>query len=124
MAGCRLKMSRESYPIDNGHVEMLRWLLGLGIDPNETDDFGGSALIHAAEAGSTDCVKLLFGRGANLHYSRHSESAIKAASSLAIVRILVEAGRISSTSSVAWATPESDDSARRPFIASISTRWP
>jgi ankyrin repeat protein len=80
------------YPIGNGHSRMLLWLLTHGIDPNETDDFGGTALIEAAESGAMDCVRILLDSGANVHYCNHIHSAIQAAANLAVVRMLVEAG--------------------------------
>ena len=81
------------FPIANKHAAMLRWLLDQGMDPNETDDFGRTALIEAAEQGATECVRLLLNAGADVHYSQDfGSSAIKVASNLEVVRVLVEAG--------------------------------
>ena len=80
------------FTIANRHVAMLRRLLDQGLDPNDTDDFGRTALIQASEYGATDCVRMLLDAGADVHYCRDSNSAIKLASNLEVMRILVEAG--------------------------------
>jgi len=79
------------YPIGNRHIEMVRWLLAHGADPNQTDDYGGTALIEAASGGATDCVRALLDAGADLHQCSSFHSPIGAASTLAVVRTLVEA---------------------------------
>ena len=51
-----------------GELEQVKVLLEQGIDPNQADDEGYSALQAAAENGYLDVVKLLVEKGANVHY--------------------------------------------------------
>ena len=49
-------------------IEQVKALLEQGIDPNQTDDEGYSALQAAAENDYLDIVKLLLSQGAKLHH--------------------------------------------------------
>ena len=51
-----------------GEFEQVKALLEQGIDPNQTDDEGYSALQAAAENGYLDIVQLLIQQGADAHY--------------------------------------------------------
>ncbi|WDZ51253.1 ankyrin repeat domain-containing protein [Acinetobacter vivianii] len=51
-----------------GDVEQVEQLLVEGIDPNQTDDEGYSALQAAAENDHLEVVKLLVSKGANVVY--------------------------------------------------------
>ncbi|NWK80669.1 ankyrin repeat domain-containing protein [Acinetobacter sp. SwsAc4] len=51
-----------------GDVEQVEQLLVEGIDPNQTDDEGYSALQAAAENDHLAVVKLLMSKGANVAY--------------------------------------------------------
>ena len=51
-----------------GGIEQVKALLEQGIDPNQTDDEGYSALQAAAENDYLDIVKLLLSKGAKLHH--------------------------------------------------------
>ncbi|USA52626.1 ankyrin repeat domain-containing protein [Acinetobacter sp. C32I] len=51
-----------------GDVEQVEQLLAEGIDPNQTDDEGYSALQAAAENDHLAVVKLLVSKGANVRY--------------------------------------------------------
>jgi len=51
-----------------GDVEQVEQLLAAGIDPNQTDDEGYSALQAAAENDHLAVVKLLVSKGANVAY--------------------------------------------------------
>ncbi|WP_336042720.1 ankyrin repeat domain-containing protein [Acinetobacter dispersus] len=51
-----------------GDMEQVEQLLAEGIDPNQTDDDGYSALQAAAENDHLVVVKLLVGKGANVAY--------------------------------------------------------
>ena len=51
-----------------GEIEQVKALLEQGIDPNQTDDEGYSALQAAAENDYLDIVKLLLSQGAKLHH--------------------------------------------------------
>ncbi|RXT00305.1 ankyrin repeat domain-containing protein [Acinetobacter junii] len=51
-----------------GNMEQVEQLLADGIDPNQTDDEGYSALQAAAENDHLAVVKLLVSKGANVTY--------------------------------------------------------
>ncbi|MCH7329174.1 ankyrin repeat domain-containing protein [Acinetobacter modestus] len=51
-----------------GDVEQVEQLLAEGIDPNQTDEEGYSALQAAAENDNLAVVKLLVSKGANVAY--------------------------------------------------------
>ena len=51
-----------------GDMEQVEQLLADGIDPNQTDDEGYSALQAAAENDHLAVVKLLVSKGANVAY--------------------------------------------------------
>ncbi|MPW44460.1 ankyrin repeat domain-containing protein [Acinetobacter guerrae] len=51
-----------------GDIEQVMQLLAEGIDPNQTDDDGYSALQAAAENDNLAVVKLLVSQGANVYY--------------------------------------------------------
>jgi ankyrin repeat protein len=82
------------YPIPNGHVDMLRWLLSKGFKPNDTDEYWKKTpLIVAAEEGATECVKVLIEAGANIHIACENEDkAITLASNPEVVHLLIAAG--------------------------------
>ena len=51
-----------------GDVAEVKKVLASGVDVNQTDDEGYSALQAAAENGYLDVVQLLVKKGANVHY--------------------------------------------------------
>ncbi|KKW76420.1 ankyrin [Acinetobacter sp. AG1] len=51
-----------------GDIEQVEQLLAEGVDPNQTDDEGYSALQAAAENDNLTVVKLLVSKGANVAY--------------------------------------------------------
>lgn len=51
-----------------GDVEQVEQLLAEGIDPNQTDDEGYTALQAAAENDHLDVVKLLVSKGADISF--------------------------------------------------------
>lgn len=81
------------YAIENNRLEVLQWLIAEGFDIEATDDFSNTALIIAAEYGATDCVKILLEAGANPSRVNHcDDKAIKIATKLEIVKMLIAAG--------------------------------
>lgn len=56
------------YSASLGDLERVAQLLSQGVDPNQIDDEGYSALQAAAENDHLDVVKLLIGKGADINY--------------------------------------------------------
>ncbi|MFW1801713.1 ankyrin repeat domain-containing protein [Acinetobacter nematophilus] len=56
------------YAASLGEIELVEQLLSQGIDPNQTDEEGYSALHAAAENDHLEIVKLLVNQGADAHY--------------------------------------------------------
>lgn len=54
------------YAIQGHHPAMLRWLLELGFDVEQTDEFGRTALHEAVEVGFDEGVEILLGAGARV----------------------------------------------------------
>jgi hypothetical protein len=50
---------------DESPLEVVRWLLGHGADPNPTDYYNKTALFYASKAGNASVVKLLLEIGAD-----------------------------------------------------------
>ncbi len=81
------------YAVNNCNVEMLKWLLSEGFDPDQTDDFRHTPLMAAAELGATECAGILIDAGADIHLINHAGgTAITNAANLSIVRLLVARG--------------------------------
>jgi hypothetical protein len=81
------------YPIENGYVHTLAWLLEEGFDTEDTDEFGTTPLMVAAEYGANESVRLLLEAGSNLDARDHiGEKAIKKATSIEVIRMLMGAG--------------------------------
>ncbi|MEB3768233.1 ankyrin repeat domain-containing protein [Acinetobacter sp. MD2] len=51
-----------------GDITQIQQLLSAGVDPNQTDEEGYSALQAAAENNYLDVVKMLIQQGADVHY--------------------------------------------------------
>ncbi|MCX5470025.1 ankyrin repeat domain-containing protein [Acinetobacter nematophilus] len=56
------------YAASLGDIEQVEQLLSQGIDPNQTDEEGYSALQAAAENDHLEIVKCLVNKGADTHY--------------------------------------------------------
>lgn len=71
-----------------GSVEMLRRLVGLGLEIDFSDEQGRSALFHAAEAGNAAGVAALLERGAKVLPDRLGKTAASAAAEAGCVKSL------------------------------------
>jgi ankyrin repeat protein len=79
--------------VANDHPDVVKWLLGLGLDVNVRDDFAATPLMRAAERGSTNCVPVLLDAGADVGAQNQiGATAITHAANPDIARMLVEAG--------------------------------
>lgn len=80
------------YAIENHHAAMLRWLLDIGLDVEEADDFGVTPLIAAAEADDAEAIEILLQAGADTEHENSGETALSVARSRAVCRQLLAAG--------------------------------
>ncbi|MBE9554452.1 MAG: ankyrin repeat domain-containing protein [Proteobacteria bacterium] len=60
-----------------GRTEMVSWLLDNGFDVNDTNEFGGAALIAAAEMDEAEVVKILLMAGADIDARYNLSAAVK-----------------------------------------------
>jgi ankyrin repeat protein len=81
-----------SYAIEDGHIPMLKWLLELGIDIEQTDDFGQTVLRTAVEACDEECLEIILKAGANVHAESRTGTALGYASTSGIAIKLLQAG--------------------------------
>jgi len=82
-----------AYAIQSDDVKMLQWLIDQGFDIEFTDEFLETPLITACELGAFDCARLLIASGADIYKCDHlGQSPIYVASSMAIVKLLVDSG--------------------------------
>ncbi len=78
-AACLLRLSKQedrysayqrkpalAIAAERGRADVVRWLLANGFDVNETDEFGGTALIAAAETNRAEVVEILLEAGADI----------------------------------------------------------
>ncbi len=73
--------------------EMLAWLITQSVDFDALDDEKNSALHHAAQAGSAECVHLLLEAGANPRLANeYGDTAMSSATTVEVVRRLQCAG--------------------------------
>lgn len=80
------------YAIENRHVAMLRWLLAAALDPEQTDQFGTTSLITAAEVDDLDCVEALLAAGATVDRVHNNGTAIGCVESRPVALCLLGAG--------------------------------
>jgi ankyrin repeat protein len=80
------------YAIDRHHTAMLRWLIELGLDIEQTDQFGTTALIKAAEVDHLDGIDLLLASGAEIDRVHNRGTALRSAASRGAIARLLEAG--------------------------------
>jgi ankyrin repeat protein len=80
------------YAINSRSTPMLRWLLELGLDIEQTDEFGTTPLIEAAEFDFLDGIDLLIAAGAQIDRVHNGGTALKSATSRAAIARLLAAG--------------------------------
>lgn len=79
--------------ISRDDAVMLEWLISVGSDIEETDEYGGFPLAEAASEDAVDCVKILLAAGAVAsRTNEYDRGAIGSTSSPEIVELLVQAG--------------------------------
>jgi ankyrin repeat protein len=80
------------YPINSHHPHILRWLIDLGLDIEQTDEFHTTPLIEAAECGDIECVEILLTAGASLKQVCNGSAALGHTNDAAIAQRLLAAG--------------------------------
>ena len=80
------------YGVAGHHPEIVRWLLGIGQDVEQTDDFGATPLMCAVEQGDLDCIELLLGAGADVDREAKAGSVLGRAGTREITKRLLDAG--------------------------------
>lgn len=81
--------------VSSGHIPSVRRLINKGIDINERDEDGNTALIWAASLGYTTIVKLLLENGADVNIrNNYDRTALRSVSynKLEIIGLLQQAG--------------------------------
>jgi len=80
------------YAIEGHHPKIVQWLLALGQDSEQTDDFGVTPLMSAAEHDDLECLEALLDAGVDVNRQSPSGSALQRASSRTVARRLLDAG--------------------------------
>jgi hypothetical protein len=80
------------YAIECHRSAMLRWLLDMGFDVEQTDQFGTTPLIFAAESGCMEAIELLLSAGAQIDRLHNGSTALGSAPAREMVLRLLGAG--------------------------------
>ncbi len=80
------------YAVESGRADLVRWLLELGEPIDSIDRNGDTALHRAVERDEVKCVDILLGGGANVVSTTGLYSVLALASSVGVVRRLINAG--------------------------------
>jgi ankyrin repeat protein len=81
-----------SYAIAGHHPEMVRWLLAIGQDVEQTDDFDTTPLMTAVEEADLGCIEPLLEAGANVDRESRTGSVLSRAGTREVARRLLDAG--------------------------------
>lgn len=82
-----------AYAIQRGDLTMLQWLLDQGFSMEVRDHFADTPLIEAARSGQIECVRFLADAGVDIYKTGSTnERALQIATSIDVVRVLVEHG--------------------------------
>ena len=81
-----------TFAVESHHPHMLRWLLDLGLDVDQGDEFGSTALMAAAEGSDLECLEILLRAGAEVDRVQNGETALSRARSRGVAMRLLEAG--------------------------------
>lgn len=81
------------YAIQSQRISMLSWLLSIGLDVEQTDEFGTTALMTAVEYCSLEAVDLLLAHSADVNRQRsHEQTALSDCTRADIANRLISAG--------------------------------
>jgi ankyrin repeat protein len=91
--GAELDIRSIEWAVRANHVNMLRWLLWLGLKPESSGGYESNALILASGWGATDCVRLLLKIGMDVNIEGDfGLKPINDAANADVARLLVNAG--------------------------------
>lgn len=79
------------YAIAAHHPHVLRWLLELGADPEQTDQFGTTPLVCAAEWGDVECARILLAVPVDVNGEART-TALEHAEGREVAMLLIETG--------------------------------
>ncbi|KAK1740864.1 ankyrin repeat domain-containing protein, partial [Skeletonema marinoi] len=68
-------MSSILFACQNGHVDLMDYLLEQGANPNDAENYGGTCLMAAACRRHPDCVRRLIDEGADVEYAYPGDNA-------------------------------------------------
>ncbi len=81
------------YAIENHRLPMLKWLLDMGAAIDETNEFGTTAAMTAAEHGNAEALAVLIEAGADIHATKPwNQSVLSDAKTRETAAILLQAG--------------------------------
>jgi ankyrin repeat protein len=80
------------YPIAMGRADVLHWLIERGADVEQTDEFGETPLMSAAEGDHTPSMDVLLAAGAAVDREKDGQTALSVASGRACAQRLLAAG--------------------------------
>jgi ankyrin repeat protein len=80
------------YGVQGHHPAIVRWLIDIGQDVEQTDDFDTTPLMCAVDCADLECVEILIGAGADVDRKAPSGNALSRAESREIAKRLLDAG--------------------------------
>ncbi|HET8644903.1 MAG TPA: ankyrin repeat domain-containing protein, partial [Vicinamibacteria bacterium] len=80
------------YAVQGHHPHVLRWLLSLGQEVDQRDEFERTALMEAVESADVDCVDLLIAAGADVDHEAPCGHVLSHAQTKAVALRLLDAG--------------------------------
>jgi ankyrin repeat protein len=81
-----------SFAVESHHPHVLRWLIDIGLDVEQADEFGTTPLMAAAECGDVDCLAILLKAGAAVDRERNGQTALSEARAHGVAMMLLQAG--------------------------------
>jgi ankyrin repeat protein len=80
------------YAIQGHHPHVVRWLLDIGQDVDQTDEFDETPLMEAVECVDLECVEILIAAGAGVDHETKGGSVLNGTGSKEIAKRLLDAG--------------------------------
>lgn len=80
------------YGVESHHPEIVRWLLAIGQDVEQIDEFGCTPLMCAVDCDDLEGIEILLGAGADVDRDAESGSVLGRAETQVIAKRLLDAG--------------------------------